>query len=1424
MLKNLFRSLLLLLISAAVAPPANGQIAAWADKNLQVQNGLQLWLDASRVNESRSTAHLSALASGDVVSAWPDSTKGRNLEQANVKSQPTLVRVGESWVMRFDGDDDHFRLTNTGVQLNAASVFMVVAPHTNPGDYRGFFSTNAAAHRDYESGMTLDLGPGPTFKFDQLNVEGKGFGGAKNLLTNGHDFGTLHTIEAVIDPALKQVQLSLDGKPEGDRKFVPGAISFDEITIGARFLRNGNGAYEARGPFRGDIAELFVYDRVLTNDETKSIRAYLNKKYKKLTEQLPKELKLSNSGGLSLVKAENPAPIQMLQPGFAVSEIPIELTNVNNVRYRADGKLVTLGYNGDIHLLSDTDGDGIEDKAEVFWKNEGRLRGPIGMLLTPPRYAKGNGVFVPSKGKVSLIVDTNGDDKADKEIIVATGWKEIPQNVDAVGIAMDKAGNLYFGLGTVNYANAYLVNDQGVAEYDIASDRGTVQKVSADFSKRETVCTGIRFPIAFAFNQEGDLFCAEQEGATWLPNGNPLDELLHIRLDGIGPNGKPGTKRHYGFPPRHPQHNPDVIDEPSTFDYSPQHQSTGGMIFNEPVNGGPCFGPATWANDAIVCGESRGKLWSTKLIKTPAGYVAQSQLFACLQMLTVDACVAPDGDLVVACHSGPPDWGTGPAGIGKLFRIKMTEAQIARPVATWAEGPQEIRIAFDHPLDATHLRQLTDRIRIEYGEHVRAGDRFENLMPPYAAVKAQLMKPRFALAVTGTSVTSDLRTLIINTAPIRANLHYAVTVPSDAGGRGWTERSEGSPGVSGHRPPIPATPTPATPATELEMELDVDFALHGVEARWNPKPGNTTPAWSGWLPHPDLEVAKTLLAGSAGHNALWTVLEQPGVLTLKTKLNVHNILRPAIQPGAKIDYEWPAEEAIVTIQSNQEIIVQATRAGDSDQPATEISVVCDQHNIEQQQATFKTSADLTEPVEVVIELRTGDSPNPKLTMSVRTNEDSADRPLQLHRFVLPWVDVNATNDAATSTIPLKIAELDGGSWARGRKVFRSETAGCFKCHFVGGGGARIGPDLLNMIHRDYASLIRDISNPSFAINPDYIGHVIALTDGRVLTGVLQSDGVQLLLGDEKGVVTKLDKSNIETMAVSATSVMPTGIAQKLTADQMKDLLTYLMTSPPHMPLESPLTAPPLRTQAEVTAALAGSPEVVAETRPLNLVLVDGPKDHGPGEHDYPAWKSVWEELLSAADNVTVGTAHEFPSDKQLAAADVLLFFQKGSFEPDRPAKLDAFLARGGGAVYIHWAVNGNDAVQEFSKRIGYASRGGKISYRHGPLTLDIHNTDHPIVRNFDQLSLYDESYWKLTGQPQDVTLLATSTEDGMQTPQMWTTEKGKGRVFVSIPGHYSWTFDDPLFRILLLRGIAWTAHEPVDRFNELATPGSRMTK
>src|SRR4029077_20076668 len=103
-------------------------------------------------------------------------------------------------------------------------------------------------------------------------------------------------------------------------------------------------------------------------------------------------------------------------------------------------------------------------------------------------------------------VDTHGDGKADKEIVIASGWKELPHGVDALGLALDKAGNIYFGLGTTDYSNPYLLDRQGIGHYDLHSERGTILKVSPDFKKREVVATGIRFSVGLAFNPQGDLF------------------------------------------------------------------------------------------------------------------------------------------------------------------------------------------------------------------------------------------------------------------------------------------------------------------------------------------------------------------------------------------------------------------------------------------------------------------------------------------------------------------------------------------------------------------------------------------------------------------------------------------------------------------------------------------------------------------------------------------------------------------------------------------------------------------------------------------------------------------------------------------------------------------------------------------------------
>jgi type 1 glutamine amidotransferase len=141
---------------------------------------------------------------------------------------------------------------------------------------------------------------------------------------------------------------------------------------------------------------------------------------------------------------------------------------------------------------------------------------------------------------------------------------------------------------------------------------------------------------------------------------------------------------------------------------------------------------------------------------------------------------------------------------------------------------------------------------------------------------------------------------------------------------------------------------------------------------------------------------------------------------------------------------------------------------------------------------------------------------------------------------------------------------------------------------------------------------------------------------------------------------------------------------------------------------------------------------------------------------------------------------------------------------------------------LHFAIDGHQNCDELAQRIGLAWRGGASKFRHGPLDLKFQPS--PITEGFSETHFFDESYWNLVGSETNIQLLASGVEEGTARPLMWAREQGKGRVFVSVPGHFTWTFDDPLFRILIFRGIAWTTREPLDRFNDLVTIGARVSE
>ena len=1365
---------------ASAAPPP------WADARLPVADGLAVWLDPSVQSAALAPFGIPAYITGARVEKLLDASgHDRHMLQPKKEARPAIRIDGQVATLRFNGRGEHFSLSGLNAQFDELTVFIVAAPAANAGNFRGFVSMHASGKDDFVSGLNIDQGPFTSPDFAVVNVEGAGAGGVRNLRTASAPHNEFHRLTLTSTVGPEGVVLYVDGQLEGRRERTPSSIAMDELFLGARIY---GGFENARGFFNGEIAEVIIYDRVLSDEDRKAVDEYLAAKYASLTP--PPPFPNPNAAG-AIPRVAQPPLVQPFLPGFTARELPLELPNVNNVQYRDDGTLVALGYDGNVYHLTDTDGDGLEDHSEMFWNSQGGLRAPIGMDLTPKDYPHGRGVVVAAKSKCVLIVDRDGDDRADEEIAIADGWTELPHGVDALGVAFDPRDHaIYFGLGVQNFTNPFLVDKAGKAEFRMGGERGTILRIAPDLKSREVAATGIRFPVAVRFNAAGDLFCTDQEGATWLANGNPFDELLHVQRG-----------RHYGFPPRHPRHLPEVIDEPSTYDYRPQHQSTCGLNFNEPTIDNTIFGPDAWRSDTIVTGYSRGKLYRTRLVKDATqNYVAQTQLFGSITMLPADACVAPNRSLVVAAHSGGPDWGSGPSGIGKLFKLEFIDATAPQPALVWTENDREVRIAFDRPVDPAQLHNVLERIAIEGGEFVAAGDRFEVQRPGYAAVEYQQDARRFGVDVHSAQLTPDRRTLILTTAPHSAAVSYAIAV------KGSEDNARGRESfATGDFPdkPIPPVAKDSRPGPDLDLQYD----LAGVQTTWQPVSGEQ--AWTGWLPHLDFGVSRAFTVGSASHDAFWKSIAVRGVLKLNTTLDLRNMLRPDVQIGSQLDHEWPAETLTIVVTASEKFELTL-----GDQTATSQSAADGKWSAKQ---AIPVSDDGQYPLQLTLAHSTGDAP-PSLAVHYFTAEDSRPRPLALHRFLLPWARRSA--DAPKVIDNRDLPELAGGNWLRGQQEFFGPQAGCSKCHTIHGQGAKVAPDLSNLSKRDYASVVRDVTQPSFAINPDYVTQVVMTVEGRVHTGTVRTDGEELIVSDSEGKEMLIPREDVEDVRASELSIMPEGIPKTLGPDRMRDLLTFLLVAPPTMPVYGEGTPPPARTRAEVEAVLENASP--ARAAPLRITLVTGPKDHGPGEHDYPAWKTAWSQLLAMDENVTVDTADGWPTPEQLKSADVLVFYQQGSWTAERAVAVDRFLQRGGGLVYIHYAVDGGAEPEGFAERIGLAWKGGHSKFRHGELDVQFTGSDHPIARNFSRVHFHDESYWNLLGDPARIKLLATGIEEGAPQPLFWTAEPHAGRVFVSIPGHFSWTFDDPLFRTLLLRGIAWSARQPVDRLNALVVPGARV--
>lgn len=141
----------------------------------------------------------------------------------------------------------------------------------------------------------------------------------------------------------------------------------------------------------------------------------------------------------------------------------------------------------------------------------------------------------------------------------------------------------------------------------------------------------------------------------------------------------------------------------------------------------------------------------------------------------------------------------------------------------------------------------------------------------------------------------------------------------------------------------------------------------------------------------------------------------------------------------------------------------------------------------------------------------------------------------------------------------EIADISGKPAAGETWFFDQNKSQCVKCHRVGERGGQVGPDLLHVGKKLSSSqLFESLVDPSRVIEPKYQSHTLLLTDGKVITGLLdQESEKQLTLINAQGEKIVVDVADIETRKLDTKSIMPTGLGNELTAQQAADLIAYL---------------------------------------------------------------------------------------------------------------------------------------------------------------------------------------------------------------------------------------------------------------------------
>lgn len=364
-----------------------------------------------------------------------------------------------------------------------------------------------------------------------------------------------------------------------------------------------------------------------------------------------------------------------LPDGFTARMVAnLPLTDPAVITFDSQQRLYALSLTGDIARLSDADGDGWFEAAELIYVDENEVFShAVGMALSDD-----DAIYISSSGMISRMTDTDQDGYYETIETIVGGLPSLLHPFHSNnGIAFGEDGKLYIAVGSTS--------DHEVPTEPLES---SILRVNPDGSDLEIFATGFRNPYDLTFSPTGELFTADNSpdhlntSFNWLPP----EELNFVHEGG-----------HYGFPYVYGRARRDVDDYLDPVAELPTSSASSGLVYYSAEKFPPeyhgvfvaLFGSGT--NSESIIGMNTGRMVVFVPITVGEGgeYVSEWQFFA--QFRTeynayhpIDVTVGADGSLYIA------EWTT-----ATVYRVDYDATLLAASVAAEHVQPEIVLLGED---------------------------------------------------------------------------------------------------------------------------------------------------------------------------------------------------------------------------------------------------------------------------------------------------------------------------------------------------------------------------------------------------------------------------------------------------------------------------------------------------------------------------------------------------------------------------------------------------------------------------------------------------------------------------------------------------------------------------------------------------------